>query len=129
MREPIKDKGRLLHMLDAINTILQYADGITYENLCANKVLFGGVVYHIVIIGEASHMLTQAFKEAHPETSWKQIKGMRNHIVHGYYTVDPEDVWYVLQHDLAPLREQVTRYLSETDWDAWEKAPQNENYS
>ncbi len=41
--------------------------------------------------------------------------------VHGYYRVDPEDVWYVLQNDLKPLREQVTRYLAETNWKQWEE--------
>ena len=27
----------------------------------------------------------------------------------------------VIQEDLTPLREQVATYLSETDWDEWEK--------
>lgn len=29
--------------------------------------------------------------------------------------------WSVIQDDLVPLREQVTRYLAETDWEKWEK--------
>lgn len=115
MREPIRDKGRLIHILDAINEILEYTEGITYEQLCTNKMLFSAVVYKTVIIGEASNMLTQEFRDAHPETNWRAIKGMRNHIVHGYYQVNPEDVWAVIQNDLAPLKEQVEQCLSEIE--------------
>ncbi len=115
MREPIRDKGRLLHVLNAINDILEYTKGVTYEQLCADKILFSAVVYKTVIIGEASHMLTQEFKDSHPQTDWRAIKGMRNHIVHGYYQVNPEDVWYVIQNDLAPLKVQTECYLEELD--------------
>ena len=81
MREPIRNKGRLLHIQSAINEILEYTDGISYEQLCTDKILFSAVVYKTVIIGEASHMLTQEFKDAHPDTNWRAIKSMRNHIV------------------------------------------------
>ena len=54
MREPIRDKERLQHILDAINTILLRVEGMTLEALMADKIVFGGVVYYTMIIGEAS---------------------------------------------------------------------------
>ena len=33
-------------------------------------------------------------------------------------------VIYVIEDNLSPLREQVTRYLSETNWEEWEKNEQ-----
>ena len=91
------------------------------EDLTADKVLFGGIVYHTMIIGEAGYNLTKAFCKAHPETPWLQIAKMRHNLAHGYYQVDADIVWSVIQHDLQPLREQVARYLDEMDWDEWEK--------
>ena len=79
MREPIRDRGRLLHIQEAINDILEYTQGITYQDLCSNKILFAGIVYKTIIIGEASHMLTQEFKDSHPDINWRAIKAMRNH--------------------------------------------------
>ncbi len=38
-------------------------------------------------------MLSLDFKEAHPDTNWKVIVAMRHFLVHGYYQVDPEEVW------------------------------------
>ena len=46
---------------------------------------------------------------------------MRNILVHDYYKIRLNEVWMVIQEDLQPLREQVTRYLEETNWEEWEK--------
>lgn len=124
MREPLKDKSRLEHILDAIDTILEKSDGLTYEDLTADKIVFGGIVYYTMVIGEAAYHLSKAFKEKYNETDWLQITKMRHNLVHGYYQVDPKVVWFVLKDDLLPLREQVTRYIAETDWEEWEKNSQ-----
>ena len=121
MREQPKDRNRLQHMLDAVDTILARCEGMTRESLTADKVLFGGIVYHTMIIGEAAYNLTRAFCKEHSETPWGQISKMRHNLVHGYYQVDPDIVWSVIKDDLKPLREQVARYLAEVDWEEWEK--------
>lgn len=121
MREPLKDKSRLEHILAAIDTILEKSKDLTYESLIADKIVFGGIVYYTMIIGEAAYHLSKAFKEKYNETDWVQITRMRHNLVHGYYQVDPDVVWFVLQDDLLPLREQITRYIAETNWEEWEK--------
>ena len=109
------------HIVNAIDTILNRANGLTYEDLTSEKILFGGIVYYTMVIGEAAYHLSKAFKQKYNETDWTQITKMRHNLVHGYYQVDPEVVWSVIQDDLSPLREQVTRYIAETDWEEWEK--------
>ena len=74
-----------------------------------------------MIIGEAAYNLTKAFCKAHPDTPWLQIAKMRHNLAHGYYQVDPDIVWSVIQDDMPLLREQVARYLTDTDWEEWEK--------
>ena len=121
MREQPKHRNRLQHIMEAIDTILERCGGMERKDLTADKVLFGGIVYHTMIIGEAAYNLTKAFCKAHPETPWLQIAKMRHNLAHGYYQVDADIVWSVIQHDLQPLREQVVRYLDEVNWDEWEK--------
>ena len=121
MREQPKDRDRLQHILEAIDTILGRCEGMAREALDADKIFFGGVVYHTMIIGEAAYNLTKAFCKEHPDTPWAQIAKMRHNLAHGYYQVDSDIVWSVIQDDLKPLREQVAHYLAETDWDEWEK--------
>jgi uncharacterized protein with HEPN domain len=37
MREPIKDRSRLLHMLEAIDNIMEFKEGVSYEDFVQNK--------------------------------------------------------------------------------------------
>lgn len=121
MREPLNDRSRLEHIVSAIDTILERTNGLTYESLTSDKILFGGIVYYTMVIGEAAYCLSKPFKNKYNETDWSQITKMRHNLVHGYYQVDPDVVWSVIKDDLAPLREQVNRYIAETDWEEWEK--------
>ena len=75
--------------------------------------MVAAIVKNIEIIGEAAYMLTPIFKDTHPETPWRIIVGMRHFLVHGYYEVDAEEVWNVVDKNLLPLREQLEHYLRE----------------
>ena len=121
MREPIRDKGRLLHIIDAIGHVLKFTAGKSFDDLSKNTIEYYGIIKCIEIVGEATYKLSSQFKDAHPETPWRVIEKMRHVLVHGYYQVNPEDVYSVIQNDLNPLLEQVSRYLYETNWDEWEQ--------
>ena len=121
MRENVRDRDRLEHIVEAIDRILDFADGKTKEELEADDLKYYGIVKNIEIIGEATYMLTRAFCVQHPETPWEFIAKMRHVLVHDYYQIEPREVWKVIRDDLHPLREQVLRYLADTDWDEWEK--------
>lgn len=41
----------------------------------------------------------QAFFAAHPEVEWDVIEKMRHVLVHGYYTIKPEQVWETINTD------------------------------
>lgn len=124
MREPLKDKNRLDHIINAIDIILQRIEGVTYDDFTSDKILYGGIVYHTMIIGEAAYKLSQDFVSTHPQVPWRDIADMRHHLVHGYYQVDSKIVWTVIQNDLQSLRDQVVSILSNTNWEEWEKSTQ-----
>lgn len=121
MREPLRDRERLVHIKEAIDRILRYTEDKSYEDLVADDMMYYAVVKNIEIIGEAANMLTQSFQQAHPDTPWKMVKGMRNYIVHEYFQIDDIVVWDVVKSNIPELREQITRYLSDTNWDEWEQ--------
>lgn len=116
MREQHRDKERLKHILSAIERVRRYTQGKTYEDLVADDMMYYAVVKNIEIIGEAANMVTSDFQDAHPDTPWKKIKGMRNYIIHEYFQVDDIVVWEVATKDLPALQEQVTDYLTKTNW-------------
>ena len=121
MREPRKDKERLEHIIAAIERVERYVKGKTYDDLLSDDMMFYAVVKNIEMMGEAANMLTADFQSSHSQTPWKMVKGMRNYIVHEYFQIDNIVVWDVVTKELQPLREQIEKYLAETDWEQWEQ--------
>lgn len=78
MREKIKDKGRLEHILNAIDGIMSDKELYTLENIKESTLLFHGFTKYVEIIGEAVYMLTKEFRESHQEVNWRQIECMRH---------------------------------------------------
>jgi len=113
MREVLRDKNRLEHILEQIYNVEDAAKGFTFEQFENDPIRFAAISYFTMIIGEAAYMLTKEFKDSHPMTPWRQIEGMRHHIVHGYYQVRKDMLWNVILNDLQPLKEQIQQYLSE----------------
>ena len=67
------------------------------------------VFHNFVIIGEAANLLTKEYREANPSVNWSEIIGMRNFLVHGYYTVQNHIIWRTINEDLASLKEKLTK--------------------
>lgn len=113
MRDASRDKSRLEHILQAIERVMRYAEGKSFEDFLANDMMYYAVVKNIEILGEASHMLTQEFRNTHPDTPWRLVNGIRNYIVHEYFQVDTQVIWDVVTNDLPVLKQQIALYLTE----------------
>jgi uncharacterized protein with HEPN domain len=107
MREKIRDKGRLEHILEAIDDTIEMTKDVSFNDFVNNKILRYAVVKAIEIIGEASYKLSKEFTANNPEVSWAKIIGMRHVLVHGYYQISEVRLWEIIQKDLLPLREQI----------------------
>lgn len=65
------------------------------------------MVRNIEILGEASRKLLETFPATQlrfPEIPFAAIYAMRNQLVHGYFTVDLQVVWNVIERDIPQLR-------------------------
>lgn len=120
MREPIRDKERLQHIVEAADFVIEQTSQVNREEFMTNKLLYGAVVYYTMIIGEACYKLSKEFVNKYNDTPWSDIAGMRHHIVHGYYKVDNRILWDIITKDIPALRDRVQRYLDEIDWKKWE---------
>jgi uncharacterized protein with HEPN domain len=99
------DTDRLLDILEAIAAIQEQArDRETFDR---DKMLRVWCLHHIVIIGEAAARISETTRSLHPEVPWRAVIGMRNAVVHGYFQVDWQEVWNVVEHNLEPLRKSV----------------------
>ena len=113
MREKIRDKGRLEHILNSIDVLLENKGRYSFQQVAGDAILFYGFVKHVEIIGEAVYMLSKEFKGAHDEVEWDVIEGMRHVLVHGYYKIRPEQLWETVEIDIPQLKPYITKYYSE----------------
>ena len=104
MREPIKDKIRLEHIIQAIDALLEGRKQYSFEQAVNVPILFYGFVKHVEIIGEAVYMLSKPFKSSHEEVEWQVIENMRHILVHGYYQIRPQQLWDTVETDIEPLK-------------------------
>lgn len=119
MRERAKDKGRLQDIIEHANNVTMLIEGYSFEALVADKRTYYSVMKNIEIVGEAAFMISKSFKDAHPETPWKVVQGMRHVLVHDYANIDIKELYNTAVNDMIPLCQQVNKYLSETNWEEW----------
>jgi uncharacterized protein with HEPN domain len=104
------ERERLVDILEAIEKIEKYASQ-GKDEFERNELVQMWIVHHLQIIGEAASRLSGDFKEAHPDVAWKQIIGMRNILVHGYFEIDLEIVWAVVEDHLPELKRRMSDIL------------------
>lgn len=94
------------HMLEACRQACSYVEGMEKDDFLVDKRTQQAVILNIVIIGEAATKLLQHygdFLEQHPNVPWRNMKGMRNRVAHGYFDINLEMVWETVQTALPNL--------------------------
>ena len=109
MRERIRDIGRLEHILRSIDYIIDFTEGLIFEDFKTDIKLQFAVVKNIEIIGEASYKLSHGFKEQHPEVPWRKIVDSRHILVHDYYQIKLEIIWDIVLKEMYPLKEKIQK--------------------
>ncbi|HEX7466974.1 MAG TPA: HepT-like ribonuclease domain-containing protein [Methanobacterium sp.] len=57
----------LRHILDAIQRIGEYTEGIEYNNFLNNNLIQAGVIRELEIVGEATKRLSKEIKKKYPD--------------------------------------------------------------
>ena len=91
------------HILDAAREILDFSDGKSRQDLDVDRKLNLSLVHLLEIIGEAAVGISDEFRQKYPHVPWKEIIGMRNRLIHGYFDIDLDIVWKTVQEDIPPL--------------------------
>jgi uncharacterized protein with HEPN domain len=109
----MRDRTRqcLEDMLDSARKALLYRDenraGWRSEDLRVDAIL-----RRIGVVGEAASRVPVADRLDIPGIEWREIIGMRRHVVHGYDKVDLDILEGVLRDDLPGLVRQLDELLS-----------------
>ncbi|BAP89373.1 putative uncharacterized protein [Burkholderiales bacterium GJ-E10] len=98
------------HMQRAATDACSFVDGLTKEDFLEDKRTQQAVIMSLIIIGEAATKVMDGYAEFaqnHAEVPWRNIRGMRNRIAHGYFDVNLDVVWETAQTALPELLRQL----------------------
>lgn len=110
MAEERDERLYLAETSGAIDRALRYtASG--REAFFEDPMIQDAVVRNLEIMGEAVKGLSETIRTSHPQVPWKKIAGMRDRVIRGYFHVDLDIVWEVVEKELPRLRQQLTAIL------------------
>jgi len=97
----------LADMRDAIHAAREFSHDVTFEQFLNNREKQFAVIHALEIIGEAAKQIPMSVREEYPDIPWRDIAGMRDRLIHGYFSINPERLWNTVQHDLPSLEEKL----------------------
>jgi uncharacterized protein with HEPN domain len=108
-----RDRVRLQHLLDALNSAIRFARGRERGDLDRDEMLLFALVRAIEIAGEVANQVTAETRAQLPDLPWTSIIGMRNRLVHAYFDINRDILWTTVIEAAPPLVEQLKTVLSE----------------
>jgi uncharacterized protein with HEPN domain len=109
---PDKLADYLRHMQEGAHQVADYIADMDRTTFLADRRTQQAVIMNLVIIGEAATRIMSDYPEfavSNPNIPWRNMRGMRNRIAHGYFDIDMEQVWETTQTSLPDLREKLAQ--------------------
>ncbi len=104
---------RIADILEAIGKIHRYVSDMSFEKFRSDEKTVDAVVRNFEIIGEAARCVPEELTEKYPDIPWKEMRDIRNVIVHEYFGISLEILWETIQTDLPPLPDMLKKLLTD----------------
>ena len=108
MRDSVE---RLRDIVEAIAAIERHSN-CEKQEFERDELLQTWFVRHLQIIGEAARAIPEEIRALAPDIPRRQIAGMRNVLVHGYFEIDTDLVWDTAARDVPALKPAIERLLA-----------------
>ncbi|PYE28923.1 uncharacterized protein with HEPN domain [Rhizobium sp. PP-CC-3G-465] len=105
----MSSRRAVLHLREMQDMALwasRFCDGMSREQFLADQKTRQACLFNLLIIGECSARILQdhrLFADRFPHMPWPNMKGMRNHIAHGFSTLNFDTIWATLEQAVPAL--------------------------
>lgn len=106
---------RVRDMLAEIAVVEATLQGLSFEDFVQQQQALRVVLYSLAVIGEAVASVLDTLESLSETIPWRDIRGMRNAVIHEYFQVDLEIIWRTAQSDLPALKMALQQILEKLD--------------
>ena len=111
-----KNLFRLRHIIVCIKKLEYIAPLLhTYDDFVTKWTAQDIVIRNLEIIGEAVAHISDDLKQNYPEIPWKDIKRIRNIVVHEYFGINLKVIWNTLNNDIPILKNQIQTIIDDIE--------------
>lgn len=106
------------HMQQAALDACSFIEGLDKVEFLEDKRTQQAVIMSLIIIGEAATKIMDGYAEfiqAHTQVPWRNMRGMRNRIAHGYFDINLDVVWETVKTALPILLTQLPAVLQDAN--------------
>jgi len=98
-------------MRQSTKAISQHIANKNASDLEKDRLLLGGIIRELLLIGEAANAVSSSSKAEILDIPWKEVIGMRNQLIHGYFEISYRIVWSTATEDIPRLIIQLEKIL------------------
>lgn len=102
----------LEHIESAARRALEFLGTQSRDEFLADIKTQHAVAMSFAVMGEAATRIAATYPDfvaRTPEISWRHMRGMRHHLVHGYFRIDQQVVWATVHNELPLLLQDIVR--------------------
>ena len=100
-------------ILESIEKISCYINGMDLETFSGDKKTIDAVAMNLAIIGEASRKIPDELRTKYPDIEWGRIISLRNIIIHDYPSINLRIIWSIAKNNLPILAKQIKKIIHE----------------
>jgi len=105
----------LKDIIDACGHIRAFVQGMDEDAFVLDEKTCSAVVQKFEVIGEVTKNVPQFVREQYPHIPWKDMAGMRDRLIHGYFGIDYSLVWETVEQDIPLLESQMKAILTDME--------------
>jgi uncharacterized protein with HEPN domain len=112
----------LQDVVDNLEKAERFVEGMDFEIFLEDEKTRYSVICALEIVGEAVKKVPTAVRQRNPQVPWKDMAGMRDRLIHGYFGVDNEIVWKTATEFAPEIRSEIEAIIERERSIASEKA-------
>lgn len=105
-------ESQIQDILEAINVTEEFIAGMTFTDFSRDQKTIFAVERSLGIVGATAKRLPISFQDNYPNIPWREIIGLGDTLLYGFFEVDLAVLWETAQNHIPILKTQMNQYLS-----------------